>query len=287
LGHYGVICLYIYTLFIIYIAIENISDGTFETHKSEVSFVTEDVANLAGTFALSCMLHNAAIPIFRQNRNQKNNTRDLSLAFFLTFLIYFLIGFFGSLGILGKTPKNCQTANNVMDFFDKDDILPFLIEIIYLSHLLTAFPIVNYLARSQILKFILGRENIPNIYKDFFNLGILSICLIFGLLNVNPDIVIAIDGAIMGLFIIYVVPIKLHFKCLNVREEKIYEDLNKNFEQMEESFLLKSHVDQQCLKGESWSSQKLRVVFYTCIILIGVAFMVVQIEELLRGLIFK
>jgi len=284
LGHYGVICLYIYTVFIIYIAIDNIVNGNFETKKSEINYVTNDIANLAGTFALSYMLHNAVIPIVKQNKHQEKNTRDIRLAFLLTSFIYCIIGFFGCLGIVGKSTPDGSAPSTVMDFFEKDDVLPFLIEIIFASHLLTSFPIVNYLARTQILQLWFHYERIPNLYSYIFNFCMLSVCLVFGIFNVSPGIVIAIDGAVVGFFIIYVIPVKLHLKCLYEKEEKekgttSHESVNAERE------IYMSLVDRPDCDHSKHKrfSKKTRYVFYSVIMLIGIAFMVVQIEEFIRG----
>ena len=279
LGHYGVICLYIYTAFIIYIAIDNIINGSFQEKKHEINYVTNDIANLAGTFALSYMLHNAVIPIVKQNKHQEKNTRDIRLAFLLTSFIYCIIGFFGCLGIVGKTTPDGSTASTVMDFFEKDDILPFLIEIIFAAHLLTSFPIVNYLARTQILQLWFHYERIPHSYSILFNFLMLAVCLVFGIFNVSPGIVIAIDGAVVGFFIIYVIPVKLHLKCLYEREEKTSSS-DCETDQMKQSLVNREGCDHS---QHTRFSKKTRLVFYSAIILIGIAFMIVQIEEFVRG----
>lgn len=282
LGHYGVICLYIYTLFIVYMAIDNIVNGSFEEKKGEILYVTNDIANLAGTFALSYMIHNAIIPIVKQNKNQEKNTRDVRLAFLLTSSIYCIIGVFGCLGIVGRTTPDGSKAATVMDFFEKDDILPFFIEIIFFSHLLTSFPIVNYLARTQILQIWFHYERIPQKYSNLFNFFILLVCLLFGVLNVSPGIVIAIDGAVVGFFIIYVIPVKLHLKCLYERKEKE----NRTESQSEDG----NHVKASLINRDDCNhtdhkkfSRKIRLGFYGVVILIGIVFMIIQLEEFIRS----
>ena len=284
LGHYGVICLYIYTVFIIYIACDNIINGSFDEKKSEIKYVTNDIANLAGTFALSYMLHNAVMPIVKQNKHQEKNTRDIRLAFLLTSFIYCVIGFFGCLGIVGKSTPDGSTAATVMDYFEKDDVLPFLIEIILASHLLTSFPIVYYLARTQILQLWFHYERIPDRYSYIFNFSMMAVCLVFGIFNVSPGIVIAIDGAVVGFFIIYVVPVKLHLKCLYEKEGRhqvtTNESVNGHLEDHQKSLIERPDCDHS--KHRRFS-KKTRYIFYGFIMLIGIAFMVVQIEEFIRS----
>uniref|UniRef100_A0A914URW5 Amino acid transporter transmembrane domain-containing protein n=1 Tax=Plectus sambesii TaxID=2011161 RepID=A0A914URW5_9BILA len=48
--------------------------------------------SLTGTLSLSLFLHNAILSIMRHQRNPENNVRDLSWAFVLTSLTYFIVG---------------------------------------------------------------------------------------------------------------------------------------------------------------------------------------------------
>lgn len=284
LGHYGVICLYIYTAFIVYIAVDNIAYGSFEEKKGEIIYLSNDIANLAGTFALSFQIHNAIIPIVKQNINQENNTRDIRIAFLLTTLIYCIIGVFGCIGIIGKSTPDGSVAATVMDYFERDDIFPFLIEIIFASHLFTSFPIINYLARTQILQIWFDYEQIPQKYSYLFNFLILSICLLFGIFRVSPGIVIAIDGAVVGFFIIYVVPVKLHLKCLYDKELKGEMRVQRESEggnHVNVSLIHRAQCDHSKYKR---FSKKTRMCFYGTILFIGAVFMVIQIEEFIRDL---
>jgi hypothetical protein len=52
---------------------------------------------VAGTFALSFLIHPVAAPILKKNVNQNNNKRDLLFGYILAAFIYFFVGFIGSL----------------------------------------------------------------------------------------------------------------------------------------------------------------------------------------------
>ena len=285
LGHYGVICLYIYTVFIIYIACDNIVNGSFDEKKSEIKYVTNDIANLAGTFALSFNIHNAIIPIVKQNKHQENNSRDVRWAFFLTSIIYCIIGVFGCLGIVGKSTPDGTAAATVMDYFEKDDILPFLIEVIFAAHLFTSFPIINYLARTQILQIWFHYERIPSLYSYIFNSLMALACLLFGIFNVSPGLVIAIDGAVVGFFIIYVIPVKLHLKCLYERQLKDQLTTNESVNNHIDNDYQTSLINRPGCDHSKYKrfSKRTRYLFYGMILLIGLAFMAVQIEEFIRS----
>lgn len=56
-----------------------------------------DFSSVAGTFALSFLIHPVASPILKKNVNLNNNSRDLLFGYILTGFIYFFVGFFGGL----------------------------------------------------------------------------------------------------------------------------------------------------------------------------------------------
>lgn len=78
LGHCGFMALVGYAIFIFYLFIHNLIttkaftmpipknvNSPFKT----ITFFSSDIANVAGTFALSFMAHNVVIPIYSQNIN--------------------------------------------------------------------------------------------------------------------------------------------------------------------------------------------------------------------------
>lgn len=64
---------------------------------SQYEFFNPDFSSVAGTFALSFLIHPIAGPILKKNINQANNERDLFLGYSLTAAIYVFVGFFGGL----------------------------------------------------------------------------------------------------------------------------------------------------------------------------------------------
>ena len=48
------------------------------------------------------MVHSCIIPIMKNNLKQENNIRDISVSFGWTWLIYALVGVFGTIAIQGK-----------------------------------------------------------------------------------------------------------------------------------------------------------------------------------------
>ena len=116
---YGSISITITSVFIIGVGILSLSNTAFSVSVApskgdlEVSMekVLEPVRDiflfnfnftpLAGVLGIGYFLHPVSVPMMRNNRNQKNNIRDLSIGYFLVFISYVFIGSFGYLGFNG------------------------------------------------------------------------------------------------------------------------------------------------------------------------------------------
>ena len=57
------------------------------THRMDIGFI-----KLVGVLALSFFIHNGALSIMRNQRNPKNNGRDLTIAYILTAVTYMTVG---------------------------------------------------------------------------------------------------------------------------------------------------------------------------------------------------
>jgi sodium-coupled neutral amino acid transporter 9 len=100
LAEVGVVAIFSYGVFIIYIFFSNIQSTTFEQHKSEITYFTFNISEPAGQFALAFMIHNAIGTFTSCNRVKENNSRDLSISYFLAGLIYGMVGVLGAIGIV-------------------------------------------------------------------------------------------------------------------------------------------------------------------------------------------
>jgi hypothetical protein len=92
---YTIYCVVAFGLFILVSVIRQIAEGHVD--YSKFIFFDHDFSNVAGTFALSFLIHPVAAPIIKKNINQKNNNRDLFFGYLLTAFIYFFVGFVGCL----------------------------------------------------------------------------------------------------------------------------------------------------------------------------------------------
>jgi len=60
------------------------------------------------------MTHNVVAQITANNVVKKNTSRNVGFAYIIGSLIYFLLGLFGSLGILGRVPPDGRNPENIM-----------------------------------------------------------------------------------------------------------------------------------------------------------------------------
>ena len=210
----GFITILIYLIFILFIGISQILSQDFLENLKNANFFSFDILNLAGTFAISFMAHNITFPIFSKNKNQQNNSRDLSIAYILAGSLYFLMGFFGYLGIL--TEKNYTgSENTVMDFISPKSFFAFLIKLLYFIHLSTSLPVSFYVGKGVLF------ENLSNnLIKSYFNHCFLGLSMFLGIFNFSPIIILGISGAICGFFVIYLIPIKIYFKNLDYHKNR-------------------------------------------------------------------
>lgn len=92
---YTIYCVAAFGIFIAITVVKQIAEGNVD--YSKFLFFSSDFSSVAGTFALSFLIHPVAAPILKKNVNQNNNKRDLLLGYILTAFIYFFVGFIGSL----------------------------------------------------------------------------------------------------------------------------------------------------------------------------------------------
>ncbi|KAL7989032.1 hypothetical protein Chor_007951, partial [Crotalus horridus] len=128
---------------------------------------------LTGVLTLAFFIHNCVITLLKNNRNQENNVRDLSIAYFLVGLTYLYVGVL----IFGSFPspplsKEC-IEQNFLDNFPSNDIMSFLARIFLLFQMVTVYPLLGYLARVQFLGHVFG-----NVYPSFFHVLVSNIIIV-------------------------------------------------------------------------------------------------------------
>ncbi|KFO53850.1 Putative sodium-coupled neutral amino acid transporter 9, partial [Corvus brachyrhynchos] len=161
---------------------------------------------LTGVLTLAFFIHNCVITLLQNNRNQENNVRDLSIAYFLVGLTYLYVGVI----IFASFPspplsKEC-IEQNFLDNFPSDDIMSFVARV---------YPLLGYLARVQLLRQFFG-----NAYPSFFHVLILNLAIVgagVAMARFYPNIggIIRYSGATCGLAFVFVYPSLIYMISLH------------------------------------------------------------------------
>lgn len=128
---------------------------------------------LTGVLTLAFFIHNCIITLLKNNKNQENNVRDLSIAYMLVTLTYLYIGILVFASFPSPPlPKDC-IEQNFLDNFPSSDILSFIARIFLLFQMMTVYPLLGYLARVQLLGHIFG-----DVYPSIFHVLILNLIIV-------------------------------------------------------------------------------------------------------------
>ena len=139
------------------------------SHSKTIYLFNTNFTPLAGVLGLGYFLHPCSISVIRQNENQGNNLRDLSIGYFLVFLTYLVIGVAGYFGFIGSNFSeymvhadydNWPIAQNCIVMFKNTDIKAFVLRFVILILTMSTFPIINFFFTSLLIK--LWRERCKN-----------------------------------------------------------------------------------------------------------------------------
>jgi len=78
--------------------------------------------------------------------------------------------------------------------------------------MISVFPLLFHICRSQFSTILFGKEEIPEKYRMWINLGTLMFETIIGMTYTNIGTICGIVGSFCGLFIVYIAPISVHLK---------------------------------------------------------------------------
>uniref|UniRef100_A0A8D1GV69 Neutral amino acid transporter 9 n=1 Tax=Sus scrofa TaxID=9823 RepID=A0A8D1GV69_PIG len=175
---------------------------------------------LTGVLTLAFFIHNCIITLLKNNKNQENNVRDLSIAYMLVTLTYLYIGVL----VFASFPspplsKDC-IEQNFLDNFPSSDILSFIARIFLLFQMMTVYPLLGYLARVQLLGHIFG-----DIYPSIFHVLILNLVIvgagvIMACFYPNIGGIIRYSGAACGLAFVFIYPSLIYMISL-YQEERL------------------------------------------------------------------
>ena len=188
-----------------------------------VAFTTSfSIVDTVGVFAMAFAIHNSVVAIVRKSREPSKSSRNVALAYVLTFGVYVITGVFGCIGLYTKKKLNPNTVlNNTL--YDRNDtftlVLLIITQLMTSFQLVTVLPVVNNIVRNQFFIMIWGEEGVPprSAFIGFNLLYIISF-LIIQIFNISPGTVMKYGGAFIGFVIIYLLPVGIHLKALRTKQ---------------------------------------------------------------------
>ncbi|XP_065199591.1 sodium-coupled neutral amino acid transporter 9 homolog isoform X2 [Planococcus citri] len=170
----------------------------------------------SGMLPLSLFIHNIVITLMKNNRDQQNNSRDLSIAYVLVVLTYLLIGF--TFYICFPLKKSC-IEDNMLNNFPDWDVTTVVARIFLFFQLLTVYPLLSYMLRIQVFSAL----NYPS-YPSAFYVMILNLvnifgCVLFAIFLPRIGTIIRFTGAICGFVYIFTLPCLLYMASKRERKQ--------------------------------------------------------------------
>jgi sodium-coupled neutral amino acid transporter 9 len=153
---YTIYCVLAYGIFIFISLLRQLTEGNIAF--GDFVLFDPNFSNVAGTFALSFLIHPIAGPILKKNVKQSNNERDLFLGYGLTAAIYLFVGFFGGLTCatsvidINKHPNDYSTVFDCVNSRETGTDVTFyiigkLVQFLVLIQNLSVMPILSFLTR--------------------------------------------------------------------------------------------------------------------------------------------
>lgn len=147
----------------------------------------------------------------KNNRHQENNGRDLSIAYVLVTVTYSVIG--GVFYISFPLVKSC-IEDNLLNNFESWDPMTVAARAFLFFQLVTVFPLVAFMLRSQICTMFLGRSWPGRLPVLMINAIFIVVCILFAIYLPRFGTIIRFTGAISGLVYIFLLPVLLHLASL-------------------------------------------------------------------------
>ena len=226
LGSYGVLAVLVYGVFIIYIFITAVVNPDFQQNwDTKMELFTTNFSAVAGTFSLAFFVHNVVCQMMNNNAVQEMNQRDLFLGYLNVYVIYGIVGLFGSIGILINLDPS-KSYSTISQFFTRRDqpaltIPAQIVNLLFLFQLSTVLPILCFISRTQFYSICFGTTHrITKLQNLAYNLAFLVQCLLFQILVVNPSVLIGVAGAVCGFYIVYILPFAIRISASHHAKSK-------------------------------------------------------------------
>ncbi|XP_054273752.1 sodium-coupled neutral amino acid transporter 9 homolog isoform X1 [Macrosteles quadrilineatus] len=157
----------------------------------------------SGMLAMSYFLQNIVITIMRSNRNQKNNTRDLAIAYSLGMGTYLVIGilFYASFPLR----KSC-IADNLLNNFASWDVGTLVARVFLFFQLVTVYPLISFMLRYQVMTAFFAKPFPSRLHVIAFNAVVVIVCVLFAVFLPKIGTIIRFTGALSGFFHVFTLP---------------------------------------------------------------------------------
>jgi len=205
----GVVCIAMAVIFVVTKAFEwgiNITVGD----KDSISYVPPamiDFNKLTGTLTLSFFIHNAVVALVRNNKNPKNNKRDVTVAFTMVALTYGLVGVLFILTFPLKKSCISDVASQLLfDNISLNDLMVFVAKFFQILQLITVYPTVNFVLRSQLFLGIFKDPFCSYKHVVVFNILTILICVLISIFYPRVNTVIRYVGSVAGLAYVFFFP---------------------------------------------------------------------------------
>ncbi|KAI4878837.1 hypothetical protein NFI96_033552 [Prochilodus magdalenae] len=169
---------------------------------------------LTGVLTLAFFIHNCIITLMKNNRNQENNVRDLSLAYLLVGVTYLYVGVL-IFAVFPSPPlsKECLEPN-FLDNFPSSDVWVFVARTFLLFQMTTVYPLLGYLVRVQLMGQFFGDHYPSFIHVFVLNVIVVAAGVLMARFYPNIGSIIRYSGAMCGLALVFVLPSVIHMTAL-------------------------------------------------------------------------
>lgn len=235
INSFGIYSLILLLIFIIYRGIYSFKITIFKfdyiknKENSQIRYIKllgENPSLLAGTISLGLLSHSLILPLIQNNKNQKNNTRDLFISFCLVIITYIIIGYFGYFGF-SASDMPIIFKDNWFTMFPSNNIFMIILRIINIMQLLSVFPVFVYVIRIQFFG-IFFNNNFPSYVHIVFFTIIFAFfcCVILYFLYNKLGTFMGFLGAFNGLFLMFIIPIIINMIYYNREKRKNFEEIS-------------------------------------------------------------
>ncbi|XP_076462859.1 neutral amino acid transporter 9-like [Babylonia areolata] len=168
---------------------------------------------LTGICALAYFVQNCVIAITRNNQNQENNIRDLSIAYGLVAFCYIFVG--ALIYISFPLAKSC-IEDNFLNNLVADDLMAFIAHVLLFFQMTCVFPLLCFILRSQLFLAIYGNDWPSFKHVIVLTVVLFTICVLFAIFVPRIGHIIGFVGAFCGLAYAIALPCGVYIQAQRV-----------------------------------------------------------------------